>query len=340
MGKDITRVLVETTLRKTLKDIHQSPDRTIRNLVDLALNFSSGDFQKEILSDIQEMLQNEDSAYYTLASNLISQVDTDNIIAFGLNVGYNSCSAGAKEIRKIEQKEGFNIPWSLSLQISPNADRTAQYQSLITQGKALGIYTYLLFTEENPETLLPLIEAHPDCAFFLFISGKWITSSFLKRTSGLQHLMYAIQYDEHASTACRLLRTKKLLFSVYLRYTEQQAKTLINGEILRQILLLKPAFAFFIPQKSCTEKTEQLVYQYICHIRQEQKVPILLMDIKYDNMFIDSIISEDACTAFFDEDGFLHPTFMQKTVQPFNCFQSDLRTIFSAAFPKTTAKHR
>ena len=66
MNHTISRVLIETVVKKALRDIKDSPERSIRNLVDMALQFSNGRFQKEFFETTQTMLQNEDSAYYLL----------------------------------------------------------------------------------------------------------------------------------------------------------------------------------------------------------------------------------------------------------------------------------
>lgn len=42
----LKRTLIETFVRKTLRDIKDSPERGIRNLVDMALNFSKGGFKR------------------------------------------------------------------------------------------------------------------------------------------------------------------------------------------------------------------------------------------------------------------------------------------------------
>ena len=47
MGESMTRILVKTMVRKTIRDIKDSPERSIRNLVDMALNFSEGRFQQD-----------------------------------------------------------------------------------------------------------------------------------------------------------------------------------------------------------------------------------------------------------------------------------------------------
>ena len=45
MENSVSRILIETTVRQTLKGIQEDPERSIRNLVDMALQFSEGRFQ-------------------------------------------------------------------------------------------------------------------------------------------------------------------------------------------------------------------------------------------------------------------------------------------------------
>ena len=42
MKSDMTRVLVESTIRRTLKAMRESPEREARNLVDAGAQFSTG----------------------------------------------------------------------------------------------------------------------------------------------------------------------------------------------------------------------------------------------------------------------------------------------------------
>ena len=63
---DITRSLLEATIDKALRDLQTDPERSVRNLVDLAQSFSNGRFQKNFFSIIQSLLEDQDSAYYTL----------------------------------------------------------------------------------------------------------------------------------------------------------------------------------------------------------------------------------------------------------------------------------
>ncbi len=53
MENSISRILIETVVRRTLKDMKENPERSIRNLVDTALHFPEGNFQKNFFQTPQ-----------------------------------------------------------------------------------------------------------------------------------------------------------------------------------------------------------------------------------------------------------------------------------------------
>lgn len=173
MKSDMTRVLVESTIRRTLKAMRESPEREARNLVDAGAQFSTGRFQTRLISHAQRMLQNSKSAYYALVKDVVTYADHDNITTFGVNLGYNSCTKGARLIRETEREKGFNIPWALHLMVSQEklAGDPGLYPSILREGTSLGIYTYLLFVPGEAQAVLPLVMEYPDCAFLLFLEG-------------------------------------------------------------------------------------------------------------------------------------------------------------------------
>ena len=166
MKTDLTRSLIETSVRRALNQGGEAPERESRNLVDLGLQFSSGGLQKRILSAIQTMLQDPDSAYYGLVKDVLANTDHDRLTTFGFNLGYEGCSKGAKVIRRLEAEGGFNIPWAMALQLS-GAYLEKQpdiYESILNQGADLGIRTYLLFTRDDLRTFLPVLKVQEKSA--------------------------------------------------------------------------------------------------------------------------------------------------------------------------------
>ena len=169
MSAVFPQILIETIVRKAIRNIRDSPKRNTRNLVDMALNFSEGRFQSRFFETAQSMLRDENSAYYRLIPDMAVHVDTEKIINFGINLGYNSCTAGAKKIRALEKKEQFNIPWSISLIISGKEyeKNEKEYLRVLGQGKRLGIYTWMLYAPGGTEKILELARKYPECAFVI-----------------------------------------------------------------------------------------------------------------------------------------------------------------------------
>ena len=114
MGEDMSRVLIETMVRKGIREIQEDPERSARNLVDMAIHFSpEGRFSRALFDNVQRMLRDEDSAYYALVSDMVHHMDAERLLTFGMLLGYDGFTLGAQRIRETEAAEGFDIPWSL-----------------------------------------------------------------------------------------------------------------------------------------------------------------------------------------------------------------------------------
>ena len=259
MKKDMNRMLVETVVRRTLKNIQNSPERETRNLVDLGLECSKGRFQKNFLRTTQKMLHNQESAYYSLVKNTVDSVDHDILTTFGINLGYNGCTKGARVIREVEAEYGFNVPWSITLVINEEKlDAEPDfYPSVLQQGISLGIHTYLFFILGDPEKILPLIEKQSECAFIIFLRGYQVSSSFVKKMKAVKNAMTLVYVNKDMPDACQKLRDVKLLYGVYKRYAEQDKKRILSGEWLNTVLPAKPAFAVLRADDSCTPETKK-----------------------------------------------------------------------------------
>lgn len=334
--KDITRILIETTLRKTLNEIKNSPKRSIRNLVDLGLNFTKGRFQKPFLEAVQKMLENEHSSYYDLISDVVYNVKHERLITFGMNVGYNGCTKGAERIREIENRENYNIPWSVSLEIDGDnyLDQEKKYFSFIEQGKNIGIYTYLIFSDRNIKSVLSLARMHSDCAFIFFCNKDDIDESALDEADKLYNVMFAVRYDEEMSNTIRCLRERQMLHSVFIPYDDILAEDIVAGDYFEGIEDLHPIFTGLVPTENCKEAAVEKVYEYVTQTRKNQKLQTILWDVYSDGRFIDSIISSDSCVAVFDKYGNLVTKSREEACECYNIFNFSLVEIFRKAFSK------
>lgn len=340
MEKSMSRMLVETVVKRAIKSIKDSPERGIRNLVDMALQFSEGRFQKNFFTMAQTMLQNENSAYYGLVRETVMHTDADRLYTFGMNLGYNSCTEGARRIRHNEEKMNCNIPWTISLWIDTqklNANHEP-YDALIREGESLGIYTWMLFVLEDPRQALSLVKNHPDSAFCVFCQTGDLSAAFLAEAAGMNNIMLVVRYEESSANRCAMLREMGLLYSVWYQYGQKDTETILSGELFSSTRQLFPTFTVLIPDKSCPEKTRRLVYHAVKSAREEQTYRTIVLELQGDSRLIDSIISGDACSICFDKDGNLYDWSKKYEGKHCNLFQSSLGDILMDACPEKTEK--
>lgn len=217
----IARTLIQTVVRQKLNAIKSDPERSLRNLVDMGLSFAAGSEQKRFLQQAQRTLQDENSAYYRIIYDMALHVDTEHLMGFGMNLGYNSLTAGARTIRRLESECGYDIPWCLTLAIDRKGytAHESDYTNLIEQGKRLGIYTYLIIAPELPVGLFPLLRQQKDCAFLLFISPDELTGDVIDTMAQLYHVMPVVRFGDGAEEVCDAMRRREMLYSVFLPYT-------------------------------------------------------------------------------------------------------------------------
>lgn len=336
MTKKMPRLLVETVVRNALKSIRNDPERGVRNLIDMALQFSEGRFQKDFFTIAQSMLKNENSAYYGLVRNTVLQTDIERLYTFGMNLGYNGCTEGARQIRRYEESLNCNIPWSLSLQTEPGTleEHCEQYDNLIHDGEQLGIFTWMLFPTCCAQSVLPLVKAHPNSAFCLFCEGGDLTDAFLDEVEDLYHTMLVVRYDKEVASRITALQKRELLYSVWYSYGQKDMEAILNEYLFLNAQELTPMFTVLLPDETCPKEQRQLVYQTVTRVRREQTYQTILLELQRDNQTIDSIISGDGCSIYFNKDGYLCDWEASTDHEQDNLFQSSLPDILSHACPK------
>lgn len=333
---DFTRVLIEGTVRRTLNRLQEAPEREIRNLVDMGLNFSTGRFQTHFLEIAQNMLQNPNSSYYTIIKDTAWHVDQERLMAFGINLGYDSCTKGAKIIRQTEAERHFNIPWALSIALNEEklSQEPAFYPGLFKQGKELGIYTYLLYLKEDASLAPALLQTQPDCAFILFLRGSQITPALIRLFETVKNVMICVHANDDMDEACGRLREARFLYAVYKPYSESSKEEILGGQWLQEILPCHPVFAFLLPDLSCSSQTREAVHSYILSIRDRHMYPVIPIDIRQDMMLIDRIVSDDICLAGFEETGNLCTHTGRYQSKEYNIFSNTLDDILRRTMAK------
>lgn len=337
MENSMSRILIETTVRQTLKGLKENPKRSIRNLVDMALHFSEGRFLSRFFQTAHTMLEHEDSAYYALVEDAANHIETEHLVRFGMNLGYNSCTWGAQRIRRNEQKLGFNIPWTVLFQMDglQCLDHLFQYDSAIQEGEELGIYSWMLLSRTNPQALLPLIEHHPDSAFFLFCRPEDVDRALLDEIAPIRHLMLVVRWEDRTDEVCAMLREAQLPYSVYIPYGRNDLQAITSGDLFSDTQQLHPLFTVLTAKPDCPADLRRMAHQAAVEARKGQSYQTVPWELYYDTRNLDEIISDDACCVLFDGHGRLFAPDNPGLDSCGNLFEEGLSSLIQGAYPKS-----
>jgi len=334
--KSLKRILAESIAKKAINEIKDSPERKSRNLVDLALNLAEGQYFRDFLLKVQKILQDENTPYYRMVIDAMNHINTDRILTFGMNIGYNSVTVGSPKIRAIEQEENFDIPWSMYLDAKKfNPSLFKSYSKLFSEAVELGIYSWHISADENLFNLLKLLKEHEDCAFVLFVDPDLINDELIRKAENINNLMFAVKYKEGAEDACRLLRSNMMLYSVYYSYTDNDEDIITSDEFILSIENLRPLFTIFTPNANCNIKTVDKIYSYVKETRLNQKFITIPWDALNDTRYIDGKISENICSAGVNAEGLLFRLKDNYSCTDLKVFEIPLHEALKKALPKS-----
>ena len=126
MENSMSRILIETTVRQTLKGLQDNPKRSVRNLVDMALHFSEGRFQYRFFQTAHTMLEHQDSAYYALVEDAVKHIETGTSRAVRHEPGLQQLHMGCPENPHKRKKTGMQH----FLDGAPSADFSPPFGAL------------------------------------------------------------------------------------------------------------------------------------------------------------------------------------------------------------------
>ena len=330
--RDIAYTMIKSAVDKGIRDIRENPGRGIRSLVDLGSLFADGRFQKLFFSAAAQELRNDQSIYYRMVERVVCGTRPDHLSVFSMNLGYNSWTLGARTIRRIEDKKGFNIPWCIQLCPEQGVD-AGWMPKVIAQGKALGIYTYLFYLEEAFADLGPvctLAEEEPDCAFILFLHPSRIIADF-DRLAALPNAWIFIDMDPAnpeavQAAAARLLEEQCLIGGFIKALNDDEISILSAMEWCHTLGL---TFFTFINTKRDPHSLISGEARCVPPLRAQPQYPVFPIDLFTDLAQIDCNISTEACLTVVMGDGTVLTQDPDQSSNAYNITTNSLADIFA-----------
>ena len=242
---------VSTTIKKlgieqAFKYLYKEPEKNLVKLMDWADKFTKGEFETQ-RKMVRHAIENPDDAYYPFIRHMINDVDHDVLTTIAVNFFINADMVGWGIQEETRKKYNCNIPWAILLDPTSACNLhctgcwAAEYgnklnltfdeiDSIIRQGKELGVYLYI-YTGGEPlvrkADLIRLCEEHDDCVFLSFTNATLIDEKFADEMLRVKNFVPAISLEgnEEATDSRRgkgtyqkvihameLLRERKLLY--------------------------------------------------------------------------------------------------------------------------------
>lgn len=283
---DINRILIESTVRNTLKGLRESPERSIRNLVDMACRFSGGEVQQRFFRIAQQILKNQDSAYYAWIRNQARNSDLDRLTVFGMDLGYNSCTLGTKMIREEKKRTRQPISWACMLRMEDGAEAC---KKRVEEEKKKGVYTYYLEAGEQVGEAFSVLGAHEDCAFFLFCDSDSLTERLLDKAV-MKNFIFVLEEGKDCGVTCRSLKERGFLYAMI--YTYREADEIVNGTLTTRAAQYQPAGVIFRAEQDCPRSEQERVLAYVIKEREDLTLPVIPFEMAADTRYVDEKVSE------------------------------------------------
>ena len=342
------KAMIESAVDMGLKQMEEDPKRSVRRLTDLGKQFSKNRFQDMLFSVMQELLDNEDSAYYDMMHNLLANSDREALKKFGINFGYMGWTYGAAQIREHEKESGCCIPWTILLRYDPSLENglhNDELSALMESGQELGIYVYFIReaagVPDDSYALLEILERYKECAFIWFKGDGRLTAAQIQMLKLCKSTLVSLPIDDPETLlTVSLLKDQKIPFSLHIEYDGNNPVGAYEGDkrdqLSEQILSSQSAFFFLIAK----DDTPCSLRQHAYDSRMQQKHPYVAMDYYGDCLSLSRILCEQTNLLELDASGHIllpqaHRGEAFDTGAP---LMEDLKRVMPAFPPQTQAE--
>ena len=321
----------------TLKSLNKDREKGLLNIVNLAQKFMGSNFRSEAYEGAKKMIQNPDSKWMRYVNRLLDETDPHVAKMTALNLGYQAAFVGTKTIRKMREVHNCNIPWLILMDPTSACNLrctgcwAAEYghklnltfdelDNIVTQGKELGIYFYMMTGGEplvRKDDIIKLCEKHNECAFHCYTNGTLVDQAFcdeMKRVGNLS-LSISLEGFEEANDfrrgegvfdkvlhAMDLLHENGLIFGNSVCYTSKNMDAVTSDEFFDLLIEHGSRFAWYFhlmpvgmkasPELMPTREQREYIYHRIREVRGfTGGKEIFVMDFQNDGEYVGGCIA-------------------------------------------------
>ena len=327
-------------LAKVYDYLDKDPMNNMGKVMDLVNKFA-GDTLSLQREAFDKVINDKDSCWHQLIEKVWTQTDPSVLKTIFNNFFVNANLVGWPKQEELRKKYGCNIPWAILLDPTSACNLhctgcwAAEYgnklnltfdeiDSIITQGKELGIYLYI-YTGGEPlvrkKDLIALCEKHSDAAFLSFTNATLIDEEFCQDMLRVGNFIPAISLEgfeeandsrrgegvyDKVTHAMALLKQHHLPFGISACYTSVNYKDITSEKFYDLIMDLGAYFVWFFhympvgndaaPELMPNPEQRAEVYRRIRAMRETKG--IFAMDFQNDAEYVGGCIAGAAtCTS-------------------------------------------
>ena len=267
IGHSAARMAASKTIDIALKNIDKNREQEVVKLIDFMAKYMADEKMDVDYEKAKAIISDKNNALNKYMNRILDEVDPKVLKTMALNLGFEAFMHGTKTIRKMREKYQCNVPWLILMDPTSACNLhctgcwAAEYgnklnltleemDSVVTQGKELGVYFYM-FTGGEPlvrkADLIKLCEKHNDCAFLSFTNGTLVDEAFCEELKRVGNLYLAISLEGFSEVndlrrgngvfgkvmhAMDLLKENGLVFGTSICYTSKNWDAVTSDEFV------------------------------------------------------------------------------------------------------------
>lgn len=323
-----------TMVDQALNYLDKDPLENLPKLLNIVEKFDINHALSKQIKNVREGLDGENDNWRKLLDSIYQDVDSEIIKTLFKNSVLNSVVLSRSLKEEVKSKYDCNVPWAILLDptsacnLSCTGCWASEYgnklnlsfdeiDSIITQGKEIGIFMYI-YTGGEPlvrkNDIIELCKKHNDCVFLAFTNATLIDEEFAKQIREVKNFVPAISIegDKEATDSRRgdgtydkvvhameILRRYKIPFGASTCYTSANYESITDDEYFDRLISFGAKFAWFfhympigndaVPELLLNPEQRETVYRKIRDVRNRKS--IFLIDFQNDGEYIGGCIA-------------------------------------------------
>ena len=337
LSHKVQRTAVGTMVDAALAHVRKDRQKAFAEMVDVAKQFYGDSFSEEAYEHARAVLTDADSKWSKLINCVLDQTAPSVARTTALNLGYEAFFRGTKTIRENRIKYHCNIPWLILFDPTSACNMhcvgcwAGEYghknnlsfedmDKIITEGKELGVYLYMLTGGEplvRKADILRLAKKHNDVQFAIYTNSTLIDEPFCEEVVKLGNIAFMLSIEGTPSTndarrgdghyaavmnAMDMLKAHGILFGTSICYTRDNLEAVTSDHFMRMLCDKGAHFGFYFhympvgneaaPELMPTPAQRKYMIERIRYLRSEKSdIPFYPMDFQNDGEFVGGCIA-------------------------------------------------